>query len=152
MKIDISKREELNSLLNNLTENTQAQWGLMMPQNMIEHLAKTLQYTNGKREIAQRTTEQEANAAKQALIYTDMEIPKGLKSPLAGELPDLFEFADLNEAKRNLNNELNDFESYFAGNPGAAPMQPRLGRLTYQEWIIFHSKHFTHHFKQFGLI
>jgi len=29
---------------------------------------------------------------------------------------------------------------------------PRLGKLNYKEWIIFHNKHFTHHFKQFELI
>jgi oxepin-CoA hydrolase/3-oxo-5,6-dehydrosuberyl-CoA semialdehyde dehydrogenase len=57
----------------------------MKPQNMVEHLAKTLQYSNGKKEIAQRTTEEEGLKAKQAFIYTDAEMPMGLKSPLFQE-------------------------------------------------------------------
>jgi hypothetical protein len=153
MKVDITNRQELNSLLNNLTENMPPKWGQMKAQNMVEHLAKVLQYTNGKKEIAQRTTEEEGLKAKQAFIYSDAEMSMGLKSPLLpaeGEV--LFEFPSLEEAKLNLNKELDDFETYHANHPGALFIQPRLGKLNYQEWIIFHNKHFTHHFKQFGLI
>lgn len=152
MKIDITKRAELNALLNNLTENTEAKWGLMNPQNMVEHLAKTLQYSNGKKQIAQRTTEEEARRAKEALIYTDMEMPKGIKSSLAGEFPDPFEHATLEEAKKTLDDELDHFETYFTSNPDATFIHATLGRLNHKEWIVLHSKHFTHHFKQFGLI
>ena len=153
MKVDITNRQEVNSLLNNLTENTQPKWGQMKPQNMIEHLAAVLQYTNGKKQIAQRTTEEEGLKAKQFLIYTDAELPMGLKTPLLpveGPIP--FEFSSLDEAKKALNKELDDFETYHANNPDALFVQPRLGKLNYKEWIIFHNKHFTHHFKQFGLI
>jgi len=154
MKVDITNRSELNSFLDNLTEDTEPKWGQMKAQNMVEHLAKVLQYTNGKKEIAQRTTEEEGLKAKQFLIYTDAEMPMGLKSPLlpSGEGPIPFEFTSLEEAKENLNKELNDFETYHANNPDALFVQPRLGKLNYKEWIIFHNKHFTHHFKQFGLI
>jgi oxepin-CoA hydrolase/3-oxo-5,6-dehydrosuberyl-CoA semialdehyde dehydrogenase len=153
MKVDITNRQELNSHLNNLTENTQPKWGSLKPQNMIEHLAKTLQFTNGKKEIAQRTTEEEGLKAKQAFIYSDVEMSMGLKSPLLpteGPIP--FEFSSLDEAKKNLNKELDDFEIYHAKHPDALFVQPRLGKLNYKEWVIFHNKHFTHHFKQFGLI
>jgi hypothetical protein len=101
MNVNIADRQELNTLLDNLTENTQPKWGQMKPQNMIEHLAKVLQYTNGKKEIAQRTTEEEGLKAKQFLIYTDAELPMGLKTPLLpaeGTAP--FEFSSLDEAKK----------------------------------------------------
>jgi len=80
MKIDITNRQELNTLLNKLTEYTQPKWGQMKSQNMVEHLAKTLQFSNGKKEIAQRTTEEEGLKAKQGFIYTDVEMSIGLKS------------------------------------------------------------------------
>ncbi len=152
MKADITNRKELNIFLNNLTDNTEPKWGLMKPQNMIEHLTKTLQFTNGKKQAALRSTENEAKIAKEEFIYTDIEMARGLKSALAGDVADPFEFSSLEEAKNNLNNELDDFETYFAGNPSATFIQPRFGSLNYKEWIIFHNKHFTHHFKQFGLI
>lgn len=153
MNVDITNRPELNSLLNKLTENTQPKWGQMKPQNMVEHLATVLQYTNGKKEIAQKTTEDEGLKIKQSFIYTDAEMSMGLKSPLLPpEGPVSFEFLSLDEAKQNLNKELDDFENYHANHPNALFVQPRLGKLNYKEWIIFHNKHFTHHFKQFGLI
>jgi hypothetical protein len=105
---------------------------------MVEHLAKTLQYSNGKKEIAQRTTEEEGMKAKQAFIYCDVEMSQGLKSPLLpAEGPIPFEFSSLEEAKRNLNKELDDFESYHATHPNALFVQPRLGKLNYKEWCIF---------------
>lgn len=152
MKVDITNRAELNALLNRLTEDTQGQWGLMKAQNMIEHLALVMQHTNGKKQAIQRTTDVEAQKIKEAMIYSEAEIPKGLKSPLAGETADPFTFASLEEARQHLNNELDEFHNYFAANPSATFIQPRMGSLTYNEWIIFHNKHFTHHLKQFGII
>lgn len=152
MKVDITNRKELNALLDKLTENTQGQWGLMKAQNMIEHLALVMQHTNGKKQAPQRTTDEEAKKMKDMMIYTDAEIPQGLKSPLAGETADPFTYASLDEAKKHLNDELDEFENCFAANPSATFIQPRMGALTHDEWIIFHNKHFTHHFKQFGLV
>jgi hypothetical protein len=151
-RVDITNRKELNSILSRLTELSVAKWGIMQPQNMIEHLIKTLQYSNGKKEIAQKSTDEEAKQAKAGFIYTDVEMPIGLKSSLAGETPDPLQYADLDAAKQQLNKELDDFESFFANNPEAEFVQPRLGKLNHQEWIILHNKHFTHHFKQFGLL
>jgi hypothetical protein len=152
MKVDINKREELNRLLDNLFEDTEAQWGLMRPQHMIEHLVKTLEFSNGKLQVAQKATEQEAKLAKESFIYTDMEMPKGLKSSLLGDVPAPFRFPGLHDAKWNLNNELDEFNNYFENNSSATFIHPRLGSLNYEEWIILHNKHFTHHFKQFGLL
>lgn len=77
----------------------------------------------------------------------------GLKSPLLPTGgPVAFEFSSLDEAKENLSSELDDFETWNANHPDAVFIQPRLGKLNYKEWIIFHNKHFTHHFKHFGLI
>jgi hypothetical protein len=151
-RVDITNRKELNSILSRLTELSVAKWGIMQPQNMIEHLIKTLQYSNGKKEIAQKSTDEEAKQAKAGFIYTDVEMPIGLKSSLAGETPDPLQYADLDAAKQQLSLELDDFESFFANNPEAEFVQPRLGKLNHQEWIILHNKHFTHHFKQFGLL
>jgi len=36
-------------------------------------------------------------------------------------------------------------------NPDALKLNPTFGELNKAEWEIFHEKHFTHHFKQFGI-
>ncbi len=151
-RVDITNRKEINALLSKLTTQSEARWGIMQPQHMIEHLIKTLQHSNGKKEIGQKSTEEEAKQAKAAFIYTDVEMPMGLKSSLAGETPDPLQFADLETAKQQLNKELDDFENWYQEHPTAVFVQPRLGKLNHQEWIVLHNKHFTHHFKQFGLL
>jgi hypothetical protein len=152
MKVNIKNRAELSSILDNLSDATEAKWGLMKPQHMIEHLIKTLEFSNGKKQLSLKATEQEAKKAKELFIYTDMEMPRGMKSSLLGDTPDPLRFSSLDDAKRNLIQELDDFEIYFKNNPDATFIQPRLGSLNYQEWIILHNKHFTHHFKQFDLL
>lgn len=152
MKVDITNRKELNALLDQLRDDTPAIWGIMKPQNMVEHLSKTLQASNGKIQLEQRVSEEETRAAKEAFIYTDMAMPKGVKTPLLGDTPAPFERESLAAAIKELNGQLDDFEAYYAGNPTATFIHPRLGLLNYQEWIIFHNKHFTHHFTQFGLV
>jgi hypothetical protein len=152
MKVDINKKEELNSLLDLLCEDTEAKWGLMKSQHMIEHLVKTLEFSNGKMLLTLKATEEEAKMAKQKFIYTDAEMPQGLKSSLLGEVPDSFKYPGLDEAKKNLIHELNEFHNHFMNHPSASFIHPRLGNLNYHEWIILHNKHFTHHFKQFGLL
>ena len=45
-----------------------------------------------------------------------------------------------------------DFEECYTENPDAKHTHPYYGALNYEQWTRLHSKHFTHHFKQFGLI
>jgi hypothetical protein len=152
MGIDINKREEIYSLLDNLFEDAEAKWGLMKPQHMIEHLVKTLEFSNGKLQLTLKTSEEQAKVAKDTFIYTDVAMPQGLKSSTMGDVPDPFRFESLNEAKMNLIQELDNFHQYFKHHSDDSFIHPRLGRLNYKEWIILHNKHFTHHFKQFGLL
>jgi hypothetical protein len=152
MNIDITNRNELRSLLSKLTNETVAQWGVMQPQNMVEHLAEVLRYSNGKKQAQMRNTEEEALKAKEGLIYSDREISKGIKSPLLPENAAPFEFESLAVAIEHLEKELRVFDGFYRDNPTATCIQPRLGPMTGEEWIVFHNKHFTHHFKQFGLI
>lgn len=149
--INIDDRASLLALCNRLNDHQIALWGKMNTQNMVEHLIKTIHMTNGKKFAQLKTSEENALKVKQALIYTDMEMMQGIKSSLMGEEPDPLVFKNLQEAISQLFVELDDFDKYFAQNPEMSPIHPRMGALNYKEWKVLHSKHFTHHFKQFGL-
>ena len=150
--IQIDKIDETIDRISKLTADTQPAFGSLTPQQMVEHLVTTIKMTNGKRHIEQRTTKEEGEAWKAKMIYTDMEFPMGLKTPLIPDGAPVYEHADISTAVEALKSELNDLETYFKDNPDATPTHPRLGMLNHKEWLIFHGKHFTHHFKQFGLI
>ncbi|MNR33853.1 hypothetical protein D3C85_1515670 [compost metagenome] len=120
---------------------------------MIEHLIQTIRYSNGTDTISLLYESTKAGQIKTGVIYTDNELPKGFKSPL---LPKdglaTLQYVDLQTAINQLRIELEQFDQYFKDNPDAKPVNPLTGELAFEEWLVFHGKHFTHHFKQFGLL
>jgi len=148
--IDITDRKNLKSLLSVLQPETPALWGRMNPQNMIEHLVEAVEYTNGKRVAELQVPTNKANKQRKDLVNSDFVIPIGV----TGYLPDATKakrFKDLTTAILELNNELDAFEIFFK-TEGVTAIHFEFGPMNYKEWIIWHGKHFTHHFKQFGLV
>ena len=148
--IDITDRKNLNSLLTILQPGTLALWGTMNAQNMVEHLVEAVEYTNGKRVADLQFPIARATRQRQDLVHSDFVIPSGV----SGYLPDATKtkrFKDLATAILELNNELDAFEHFFKSE-GVTATHFEFGPMNYEEWIIWHGKHFTHHFKQFGLL
>jgi oxepin-CoA hydrolase/3-oxo-5,6-dehydrosuberyl-CoA semialdehyde dehydrogenase len=150
--IAIDNIDETIGRLSKLNDDTQPVFGSMRPQQMVEHLTMTIKASNGKIQATQRTSEEDGAKFKAEMIYTDMEFPMGIKTPTIPDGPPVYVYTDLPAAIAALKTELQDFENYYKNSPDASPTHARLGVLDHNEWLIFHSKHFTHHFKQFGLI
>ena len=148
LSVDIHNREELRKLLSALNPETAPLWGKMKPQQMVEHLINQVEWTNGKRIATCDRTPEEAEKRKNMMIYTGAEIPKNL---FVEELPVRYRYKNIPEAIDQLMNELDDFDRYFK-TPGAISVHAGFGPMTYNEWVIWHGKHFTHHLKQFGLV
>lgn len=151
--INIQNTSEIKNTLNVLLSDSQAFFGIMTPQHMVEHLVWSLRISNGTAVSEQMFRQEKADKMKASLIYTDAEMPIGFRSPVLEEnvLP-VLKFSSLEESKEKLLKHLDFFHAYFKQNPDAAPVNPSLGVLNHKEWIVFHSKHFLHHFKQFGLV
>lgn len=149
--IDIGNKEKIKALLCTLSEQAMPRWGTLTPLGMIEHLVETVEYTNGKKQASCELTFEQAQKRKAAMIYSDAEMPMGVKTPLKKDDPVPSVFNNLQEATNALIIELDAFEKHFE-TPGITAVHPGFGSLQYQEWRIFHGKHFTHHLKQFGLI
>ena len=120
----------------------------MTPQQMVEHMIDQVQYTNGKKFGTCRRTPEEAAANKQIMIYTDAQIPRNV---ILGTLPEKYAYENLESALDQLMEELKDFDEYFK-EPGVTAVHGGFGPMNHGEWLIWHNKHFTHHFKQFGLL
>lgn len=148
MLVDTANRKNLHELLLTLNPAAVPLWGKMTPQQMVEHLIVNVQYANGTLIPTCDRPEDVAYKAKQLSIYTDVQIPKNL---FLGPLPDEYCYADLQTAIKQLMTDLEIFDQYFK-TPGTTAIHGGFGPMDYQEWVIWHSKHFTHHFKQFGLL
>ena len=144
---------ELNdkiSLLSKLSETQKPLWGKMTPQHMVEHLRKAVQSSINEIKFNIYTEERKIPALKRFLLG-ERPLPKEFINPAIG--PNLLplEFNDLGTAIKELEKVINRYDQFFKDNPLIKTAHPVFGFLSKEEWDIFHQKHFTHHFSQFGL-
>jgi uncharacterized protein DUF1569 len=149
--LNIQDRDDIFRKLGNLKSNAVASFGRMSAQHMVEHLVFVLQISNGKLPHKLYFSDEKAAKIKAYTIQTNKEIVVGFRAPMLPEEPVPLKFSGLHEAIEQLKTELTDFDNFFRDNPEARPTNPTMGPLDFEEWIIFHNKHFTHHFRQFQL-
>lgn len=151
--IDILHRTKLFEILSKLQADDKPEFGAMTPQHMVEHLAFAVRFSNGKEPQQHNYPIEKEQKIKAFVIGTDNDMPIGFKSPVLPTegLPPL-KHSNLTNAVDNLKTELSDFDNYFIANPSDRPINPTMGELDYQEWVRFHNRHFTHHFRQFSLL
>jgi hypothetical protein len=139
-------------LLEHLDENTSPRWGKMEPQHMVEHLFQTMLVSFGKIEVKVFSPEEKLPVLKQILL-SEQPLPRNFKAPVhkEGQLPPLL-FKNLEDAKAALIQSIEEFEMYYQQHPESKHNHPVFGPLNGEEWSVFHQKHFTHHFIQFGMI
>lgn len=150
--INIQERHTVFEILKQLKSDAQPIFGKMSPQHMVEHLMLALSFSDGKSPQPLMVDERIAKTIKHYTINTDREMSVGFKAPMLGDDLVPLTYPNLESAIEHLKEELNTFDLYFKSNPDSKPISPVIGELNYNEWIIFHNKHFTHHFKQFGLL
>ncbi|MBX2953927.1 MAG: hypothetical protein KF870_15600 [Leadbetterella sp.] len=151
--INILDRANIFDILSHLHSDEKPRFGAMSPQHMVEHLAFSVRFSNGKEPQKHYYSPEKEQKIKTYILDTDNDFMIGFKAPVLPPegLPELH-CADLDEAISALKNELGDFDRYFEVHPAAQPINPTMGELNYREWVRFHNRHFSHHFKQFGLL
>jgi oxepin-CoA hydrolase/3-oxo-5,6-dehydrosuberyl-CoA semialdehyde dehydrogenase len=141
------------SLLKNLATDTPAKWGKMNAQQMLEHLEDFFSVSIEEK-IFPLVTPEEQLPLYQKFLYSDKQFRENTKAPLdiIGEEPLPVRGADLLTAQQNLQQTTANFFKYFIDNPGKQTVHPVFGSLTFEEWVLLHYKHVTHHYRQFSLL
>ncbi|RIW16972.1 DUF1569 domain-containing protein [Algoriphagus lacus] len=145
------EKETIERRIDKLKESTPANFGIMTPQHMIEHLTITVRISYGKIKLNDFEPNEKQLAQKHALIYTDIEFPKGIKAPGLEENLLALRYPNLETAKSELLKSIEDYNFHFTQEPNDKTTHPRFGKLTHEEWERFHRKHFDHHLSQFEL-
>ena len=143
-------KEILLQRLQNLTLQSEAKFGILTPQHMVEHLIITVKLSSGRIPIPSFEPNEKQLARKQALLFTDMPFPQGIEAP---GLPDTLlelRYPDLETAKAELVKSYDAYHLLFQENPTLQTPHPGFGLLNYEEWELFHAKHIDHHLGQFG--
>jgi hypothetical protein len=142
--------ETLLSLFEKLTPETKAIWGTMSSQRMVEHLSDVLRIATQQVKIEPVVTDPEKIAKMQAWLETDKEMAQNIVVGHAKKDTDLRN-EELELAVDEFVDELLHFEEFFE-KPNVTSSHPFYGDMNYNQWKLMNKKHFTHHFKQFGLI
>ncbi len=151
MFLNFEDKTDVISRLKSLKTDQQPEWGIMTPQHMVEHLIVTTKISNGGLSIPCRIPKEQIPQYKAFLLESDQEMQKGIKANGMEGLLDL-RYPSLAASIEKLEHEIDQFHVYFEHNPEAKIVNPVLDEIGYEDWKTFHKKHFTHHFKQFGLL
>ena len=121
----------------------------MNGQQVIEHLSLLMQISNGKID-ADYFVSDEKTARRKPFLDSERELHIGFRASILSDEPTPEKFKTIEEALSDLIQQINDFETHFK--VAKTENHPFFGELDYEYWTKFHSKHFTHHFKQFDLL
>ena len=135
-----------------LKEDTLALWGTMTAQHMLEHLLLPLKFSRGVFEVPVVTPLDKLEKTKRIMLLSDAPFKRDFQAPFIGPGLQALKYKSLDESKLALFKEIEAFLFYWKENPNSIFAHPIFGSLNEKEWYLFHSKHFTHHLSQFGLV
>lgn len=142
--------ETMLSILNRLSSSKTPLWGKMNAQEMVEHLSDMLMMSRGTGNFT-IDVDAETIARRQQFLSSDKEMAKNIAVPFTKEII-VLRHDELELALDEFAEEWINFTEYYENNPSASVIHPYYGDLDFNLWLKMHDKHFTHHFKQFGLI
>ena len=142
---------EFPELLKKLTPETPRKWGMMSPQQMVEHLTDYIRVAIGKNPASIMTAEEQLPAYKR-FLESEIQFRPETKNPLNTGDPLQVRMPDLQSAIDEYLSEMKEFYLFFEKHPGIKTIHPSFGYLDADDWMRMQYKHLRHHAKQFGLI
>ena len=140
-------------LLIKLDVNHPNKWGTMNAQQMVEHLRDFFMVSTGDLHFDLAVPEEYLPKYLE-FLRSDKAFRENTKAPASvlGEEPLPLRFNDIDEARKALRLAVSHFFEYFETNSGAKTLHPAFGNLGFDDWVLLHYKHVTHHLRQFGLL
>jgi hypothetical protein len=136
--------------LESLDAGTTPTWGGMSAQRMVEHLCDALYMSCGQGDFKLAVPEDRIEKMQQFLA-SDKPMAQNIQVPFA-PADALLRNEDMELALDEFATAFVEFAEHFDENPSFTALHPYYGELDFDKWNQLHSKHFAHHFKQFGLL
>lgn len=144
-------REGFLSLLTSLTPESDKLWGKMNAQQMVEHVTGFFMVSTDQLHFPLVTPEEQLPKFRE-FLRSDKQFRENTKAPVLPEEPLPVRTSDLQSAIEALKKSIDYFFLYFSADPSKKTAHPVFGWLNFEEWILLHYKHVTHHARQFGLL
>jgi Protein of unknown function (DUF1569) len=145
--------KDCTALFKKLSAGAMGNWGKMNAQQAVEHIAAFFAVSSGKIKFDLVTPVEHLPKYKEFLL-SDKEFRENTKAPtnVIGEEALPLRYANMDEALEKLAGSITAFENYFKDDPLQTTLHPVFGELNFEEWVLLHYKHVTHHARQFGLM
>lgn len=137
--------------ISHLAADTEPLWGKMNVQQMVEHVTGFFKISTDQIHFPMVTPEEHLPKSKEFLL-SDKQFRENTKAPVLPEEPLPVREPDLNTAKARLKEAIENFFAFYELHPDKKIAHPVFGPLNFEEWILLHYKHVTHHARQFGLL
>ncbi|MEO7532376.1 MAG: DUF1569 domain-containing protein [Ferruginibacter sp.] len=138
-------------LLKTLPAESVGKWGKMNPQQMVEHVSGFFQVSTNKIHFP-FVTPLEHLPKYIEFLRSDKPFRENTKAPILPDEPRPVRFANMEAAINDLEKEVAVFKAAFEKEPSLITQHPVFGDLGYDDWVLLHYKHISHHLKQFGLL
>ena len=139
--------------LQQLHADAMPKWGKMNAQQMVEHLSDFIDLSVEKIQFPLAVPEEDLPKYK-AFLMSEKPFRENTKAPatVLGDNPLPVKLDSLESAILQLKISVADFFNFFVKNPDKKTLHPAFGWLNYEEWLMLHFKHISHHLRQFELI
>lgn len=144
-------RKDFPALLRKLKGNEQPVWGVMNPQQMIEHMTEYIQIGYEKIKLPIHTPEEQLPGFRNFMM-SEKEFRPNTKNAIMSTVPPPVKQKSISEAVDELEKEVQNLIHFFKKNPDYKAANPFFGYLNYTECVQLLHKHAVHHAKQFSLI
>lgn len=137
-------------LLEKLHADEKAKWGIMTPQQMIEHFADAVKNASGRLLLPTLNDGEKLQKSREFLM-SETPFKHNIDNPLIPKEGIPHRQPDLQSAISKLKKELDHFFLVFQKNPDLKTGNAFFGLLDYNMNIQLLHKHAVHHLKQFGV-
>ena len=140
------------SMLKQIPSDTPPKWGKMTLQQMIEHFADYTRIASGKTPFTDIMTPPGNLQRMRDFVMSDKPFRENTPNPLMPEVPAPVRNPSVEEAIKELKNEIEYFFTLFNKNNLRVTRNPFDGDLNYEQNVQLLHKHALHHLKQFGVV
>lgn len=145
-------RNRLLSLLRQIPSDTPPRWGKMTLQQMIEHFSDYTRIASGKTPFTDIITPPEQLQRYRDFIMSDKPFRENTANPLMPEVPAPVRNPSVEEALKELKDEIRFFFKVFEENNLRVTRNPFYGDLNFEQNVHLLYKHALHHLRQFGVV
>lgn len=142
---------ELPKILENLSPETEGNFGLMTPQHMVEHLTWAIKTTAKKYEGERESPPNKRQLGFQKFIRNGSVLQHRPSDKTKADLPPL-KYSSLEEAISFIPESVQRFYDFWDANQDYRPYLSFMGEMPFEDLELFHYMHFRFHLWQFGLI